>query len=133
MFFSHDLINISLIKQLDASSLRQQTIADNVANINTPGFKKSQVNFEDALKKALGSKNNGLRTSHPRHIPTTLLIAELKPELEQVPGTTMRASRNNVDIDQEMVNMLKNTMHFAATSQIWGARKSIMNTVVGRR
>lgn len=41
-----------LKKALDAYALRQKAIASNVANIDTPGYKRLEVNFEDALQKA---------------------------------------------------------------------------------
>jgi len=130
MFFNNDMVNVALIKQLDAASLRQRVISDNIANINTPNFKKSEVKFEDALKKALSTETRGLKTTHPRHIPARVDISCLKPQIVTINNTSMRASSNNVDIDQEMVKLAKNTMVYTAAAQTLSERKSIMSYVV---
>mgnify|MGYP000530431163 CR=1 FL=1 len=52
-----------LQKALDAASLRQNVLANNIANVNTPGFKRSYVSFEESLQQALkkkGSLSNGV-------------------------------------------------------------------------
>lgn len=51
---------LALKKQLDASMLRQRVIANNIANLNTPGFKKSSVSFEDQLRSALKKSGHPL-------------------------------------------------------------------------
>lgn len=130
MFLDNDIISTALIKQLDAAYLRQKVIADNIANMNTPGFKKSEVRFENALKQALGSDSSGLRTTHPRHIPNQADISRLAPEIVKIDNTSMRASGNNVDIDQEMVNLAKNTLVYSTVAQTLSTRKSIMSYVV---
>ncbi|MEA3423540.1 MAG: flagellar basal body rod protein FlgB, partial [Bacillota bacterium] len=57
--------NLEVLKKaLDASSLRQQTITNNIANVNTKDYKAKRVVFEDELKKAIGSDDmKGLATT----------------------------------------------------------------------
>lgn len=130
MFFNQNTVNTALIKQLNASSLRQRVIADNIANINTPNYKRSEVKFEDALKKAMGPRTNRLLTSHPRHLSSNGSIKQLEPEVVKVENTTMRSGGNNVSIEQEMVNLAKNTLVFRTAAEALGSRKSITGYVI---
>ena len=75
-------------KSLDASALRQKVIANNISNINTKNFKRSDVVFEDVL--------NG----EP--------IDSVEPQVAKDSSTSMREDGNNVDIDYEMTNMAAN-------------------------
>lgn len=124
---------MSLLRQgLDAGSMRQRTIANNVANINTPGFKKSYVSFEDRLKEAIDSKGGPLKGSHPMHIGVA--AKETRPEVKQVKGTTMRLDGNNVDIDEEMVNLAAATVQYDVVAQGLIDRFNILGLVIsGRR
>ncbi|MFZ5632073.1 MAG: flagellar basal body rod protein FlgB [Bacillota bacterium] len=109
---------IALTRQMDSAALTQRVIAHNVANVNTPGFKKSHVSFGEELRRALDEKAPALVTSHPRHMGGALDIRQVTPRVVQETNTTMRYSQNNVDVDQEMVNLAANTIlyDFAATS-----------------
>src|SRR5438477_12244099 len=93
-----------LTRLLDVASLRQDVIAQNVANLNTPGYSTLGVSFEDALKQALT----------PRSGERPLDVA-----VEVVPGTggTLRADGNNVDIDLEMARLQKNAIYFQVYAQ----------------
>ena len=65
-----NLNNISLLHSaLNASSLRQQTISNNIANAETPGYKAKKVVFEDILKQHLTDQSSfvGTRTN-ARHL-----------------------------------------------------------------
>jgi flagellar basal-body rod protein FlgB len=94
-----------LAKLLDAATLRQNVIAQNVANVNTPGFSTLEVSFEDALKNALSSASS---------------TQELNVPMEVIPGTggIPRADGNNVDIDQEMARLQKNNIYFQVYAQM---------------
>jgi len=61
-----------LQRSMDVSSLRQQVIGNNIANADVPNFKRSEINFESSLKRALESEQSRpvleLATSDPGHI-----------------------------------------------------------------
>ena len=94
-----------LTRLLDVAALRQNVIAQNVANVNTPGFTSQEVTFEDALKNALTSESKG--------IP-----AEVLPEVVPGGGGVPRGDGNNVDIDQEMARLQKNALYFQVYAQM---------------
>lgn len=85
-----------LKKSLDASALRQRVIANNIANANTKGFKRSEVVFEDVLGEEL-QKGTSLEN-----------MSKIEPQVIQDNSTSMREDGNNVDMDMEMANMAAN-------------------------
>lgn len=119
-----------LKKGLDAEALRQRVIANNIANVNTPSFKKSTIKFESLLKKALGRESIKLITTDPRHYGGTPLLTELKPEVKVNRATSMREDGNNVDIDEEMTNLAANSIEYQATAKELSERISLLRYVI---
>lgn len=128
--------NIGLLqKALDASSLRQQVISNNIANAETPGYKAKQVVFEDILKQHLNNQTNfvGNRTDsrhlvigNPADIPTANIVENT--------DTVMQNNSNNVDIDGEMTNMGKNSLwYYTLTQQLNSEFQQLSIAITGRR
>jgi flagellar basal-body rod protein FlgB len=126
-----------LKKSLDTYQLRHKVIAENIANVDTPHYKKAFVTFEDELKKAL-SEVSGLRgvTTHPGHIP----IPSDTPRLDEVQGRTFvendynnRVDKNNVDLEEEMANLSRNTILFNIYSQLLSTKYKMYADVIGER
>ncbi|MEW6065638.1 flagellar basal-body rod protein FlgB [Desulforamulus profundi] len=128
--FDSPIMNV-MQKGLDASALRQRVIANNVANLNTPGFKKSYVSFEDQLKAAMNGSGGPLKGTHSLHIGVSNV--EIKPEVKQVRETTMRYDGNNVDVDEEMVNLAASTIQYDVIAQGLIDRYNILGIVIGGR
>ncbi len=93
-----------LARLMDATSLRNEVIAHNIANVNTPGHQNLQVEFEEALTRALSSGGTGPSSVTPRVVAGG--------------GGTPRADGNNVDIDVEIGRMQKNSLLFELYAQI---------------
>ncbi|TCL40163.1 flagellar basal-body rod protein FlgB [Anaerospora hongkongensis] len=105
-----------LEKALSASSLRQKTISNNIANVNTPKFKRSEVLFEDILQQKMsGSQQLDLAKTNEKHISTQ--SQALAPTMRMVADNSFRTDGNNVDIDIEMANMAKNSIYYDALAQ----------------
>lgn len=121
---------IGLKKGLDAESLRHRVIANNIANVNTPDFKKSTIKFESLLKKALGRESIKLITTHPKHYGGAPQLAGLKPEIQVNRATSMREDGNNVDIDEEMTNLAANSIEYQVTARELSERFSLLDYVI---
>lgn len=115
---------IMLEKKLDAAALRQKVIANNLANVDTPGFKKSNVEFEDILRQAQNKDSLRLRTTDSRHIDFSINIQAAQARVVIDNSTTLRNDGNNVDIDSEMTALAKNAIDYQAISQILGNKYS---------
>jgi flagellar basal-body rod protein FlgB len=123
-----------LEKALDTEALRQRVIAHNIANVNTPGFKRYDVSFEEKLGQALGLEPGlTLYRTNPYHLPSASL--DLTPEVNQDNSTTMRQDGNNVDIDREMVDLAQNSLNFNFAVQQLNGRLAMLRYVIneGRR
>lgn len=105
----------TLESALGASSLRHQVISNNIANVNTPGFKKSEVSFEGKLQSVIDSekKQGFLARTNERHYPFQK-NANVSPTINTITNTTLRVDGNNVDIDAEMAEMAKNNIYYNA-------------------
>jgi flagellar basal-body rod protein FlgB len=115
---------------LDAGTLRQKVTANNIANVNTPYFKKSTVAFDSLLRQALSEDPAPMRTTHQRHFGAKSGLESLRPEAVQVQGTLMRTDLNNVDIDEEMTNLAANSIMYNTLTQILSSRYSGLTTVI---
>ena len=102
---------------LDAASLRHQVIAQNVANVNTPGYHRLDVSFEESLNRELLANANSDSVSQ-------------KPRIVEGASSVMRDDGNNVDIDAEMGRLTKNTMLFGVYSQILATRMAAMRSAI---
>ena len=125
-----DGLSTILAKQMDACTLRQRVLANNIANVNTPEFKKSEVNFQQQLKAALDNSAVQLKATNERHLGATNNLQWLKPEVQQVKDTSMKAEKNNVDIDEEMVNLAANTIVYRLTTRINSDQVNLLSYVI---
>jgi len=98
---------------LDAASLRQQAIAHNLANVNTPGYKRQDVTFESQLSHAL------LEHRTARDVDEGA-VERVRPQVVTPTTASMRADGNNVDMEAENVNSAINTLKYEALTQMVG-------------
>lgn len=82
---------------LGAETLRQKAIASNVANMQTPGYRRIDVKFEKLLAKAMDSDG---------HID----LEEAEPELYQPKNTKVKSNGNDVNLEVEVGEMVKNSI-----------------------
>ncbi|WP_244440889.1 flagellar basal body rod protein FlgB [Neobacillus jeddahensis] len=119
---------------LDASSLRQQAISNNIANSETPGYKGKQVVFEDILKQQLANQSKfvGNRTDN-RHVVIGQAGSLPVARTVEDTNTVMQNNGNNVDVDAEMTNMGKNSLwYYTLTQQINSEFENLSIAIKGR-
>ncbi len=98
-------------KTLNAYSLRHKAIANNIANVEVPGYQRLEVHFEDALKAYLKPSKEALYKTHPKHLPDAREISAV-PRLSIDRSNPKLNAINNVDIDLEMADLAKNQLSF---------------------
>lgn len=131
MLLRGDKTSVLLEKSLSASALRNRVIANNLANIDTPGFKKSYVVFEDILRDALGTeKSISLRRTHPRHFGVSDKIEEIQPRVEKDTRTSLRLEGNNVDIEEEMIHLVMNAVNHNFAVQRLNSKLAALRYVI---
>ncbi len=106
-----------LHKGLDCSTMRQQTIANNIANVNTPHYKRKEVIFEEELQRALyGPQPIPAIRTHENHLKFKgqISFSEVHPNINVESETFSRNDENNVDMNQEMAELAKNSLSYDA-------------------
>jgi len=110
--------SIDLMKRgLDASWLRNEVIRHNIANVETPGFKSSDVVFEETFARILhgvdeGSSDNMKRTREKHNLPTRRDEGLDAPYIVENEHRSMRMDGNNVDIEDENAKLAKNSIQY---------------------
>jgi flagellar basal-body rod protein FlgB len=104
-------------KFLDFSVQRQSLISSNLANVDTPGYKTVDINFEQELQSAVGRQENSLSVTNNRHIPIPASGSQSAP-VQQIDGLTMRNDMNNVSVDREMAELSTNALKFSMVAQL---------------
>lgn len=109
---------MALQKGMDGSALRSKVIANNIANVNTPGFKRSDVSFSTEIHKILNNDTFSGKTSRPKHIPIGInSLEKFTPSTFLEDEFSYRNDDNNVDIDSEIAQLNKNSLYFQAITQ----------------
>ena len=121
---------------INTYAIRAEVIADNIANVSTPNFKRSDVTFEYELNRALNSeKNTGMKANmtDPRHIPFEIPqdYKTVTPNIIVDYDTSYRNDKNNVDVDKEMAEEAKNTMRYQLFTQIVNSQYRQIRKVIG--
>ncbi|MEX2373412.1 MAG: flagellar basal body rod protein FlgB [Dehalococcoidia bacterium] len=116
---------------LSGLSRRQGAIASNVANVDTPGYARREVTFEDALRLQVDSNSSRLRTTDARHIASTLASSEANGSAGRTRDVVSeRNDANNVNIDEEMLLLVDTQLRFQALSQTTGRRITTLRGVI---
>ncbi|NLJ33652.1 MAG: flagellar basal body rod protein FlgB [Firmicutes bacterium] len=100
----------TLGQALNYAGLRQRLLADNIANAQTPGYKRKDATFANHYRTALRA-----RVTHPRHIAIYTEPTIVRDSILQ--NSTGKNDDNNVDIDLEMAELARNTLYFRSISR----------------
>lgn len=125
--------NVDLLSKATAASwLRADTINNNIANVETPNFKRSSVEFEQYYKSALDNSlfsEKLTRDNHRYFGDNNGGVARVVEESD----TTMRMDGNNVDIDREMTDMARNIIYYnTLTTQVSKEFETLRIAITGR-
>lgn len=91
---------IALIEAgIKAEALRQKAIANNVANLETPGYRRIDVKFEELLAKSLDSSGS-------------VDLSKLEPQIYRPRQTPVNSNGNDVTLENEVGEMIKNSLRY---------------------
>jgi flagellar basal-body rod protein FlgB len=105
---------------VSGASLQQTAIAENIANVNTPGYERKSVSFKDALAAADGAGSGdelAMIADSDRQFGAGGAQA-FDPQTQVDDTTQMRADGSNVDVDQEMAQLSSNSGYSQTMSQL---------------
>ena len=103
-----------------AEALRQKAIANNVANLQTPGYRRIDVKFEDLLSKALDSRG-------------AAALDEIGPVIYQPKETAVKSNGNDVSLEAEVGEMVKNTLRHKAYIRLLSKKYQQMEAAINVR
>lgn len=126
-----------LHKGLKVDSLRKNVIANNIANVDVPGFKRSEVSFEVQYKRLVELKKKieeepPLRTIHPEHIAKRPLpdLESIEPKVHIDYLSSMRNDGNNVDIEDEVMKLNRTQLHYSLLADRISGKFSEWNQMI---
>jgi flagellar basal-body rod protein FlgB len=125
-----------LTREMDVTTLRRNVIANNIANADTPNFKRSDVNFESQLKRALDSEKVTPPftefVTDPRHISFSKPMdwRDVRPRRVLDYLTEAKNNGNNVDIEQEGIESLNNQLVYTTLAQVISSEFQRVNIVL---
>jgi flagellar basal-body rod protein FlgB len=123
---------------MDGEMVRREVHANNLANAEVPNFKRSEVNFESALRQALESEDRRpvveLKRTDPRHISNYHPIdyREVRPRRVLDYLTQTKANGNNVDPEAEFNILVENQMRYMLLTQSMAFEFGQINSVLRR-
>lgn len=110
--------NFTLVsKLLDLQAKSQKVISQNIANVNTPNYKRREFKFDKALHEALGKGN-------------AYAYRDVTGWVDRPNTTPVRNNGNNVDVELEMVNMKETEMLYEIYSQVYNKKSSLVKKAI---
>ena len=112
-----DTVHIALERALQGASMRHAALSENIANVNTPGYQRKDVDFHSALQAAMPAGRGavegvGFATSVDGAAP-------------------VRADGNSVDMDTESAGLAQNALEYEALTQVLRSRDEIVRSAIG--
>jgi flagellar basal-body rod protein FlgB len=118
----------ALKKAVGVYAQRQRVTAENISNVETPGFRAGKVKFEEMLANE-GLRLKGYRT-HPEHLPIGGSdLADTAPQIVAT-GNDYDNGVNNVDIDLEMTNLATNDLSYRMATRLLSMRYSMLRGAI---
>jgi flagellar basal-body rod protein FlgB len=116
-----DTTQLALERAIEGAGKRHEALAANLANANTPGYQRVDVDFHGALAAAIGRGEDSR---------TALQSLSLSPAKDAAAGAT-RADGSTVDIDAESAKLAENALEQQAAVQVAHARLGILRAAMG--
>jgi flagellar basal-body rod protein FlgB len=116
-----DTTQLALERAIEGAGKRHEALAANLANANTPGYQRVDVDFHDALASALGRGDEAKRA---------LERTSFSPARDTSAGAT-RADGSTVDVESESAKLAANALEQQAAVQVAHARIGILKAAMG--
>ncbi len=118
----------SLERALDARQARQTALASNLANADTPGFMPVDVDFEAAMRSAMGA--GGMQRTDDRHLSTSGGDAGLAATESEALAGAATPDGNRVEVDRVLGELAANGMQYTAAARAAGKQLAMLRYVV---
>lgn len=113
-----------MLKSMDFLWKKQEVIANNIANVDTPGYKSRYVTFEEELQRRLENARSGGRAGLKEALEDT------RYEIHVTDNETARLDGNNVNTDSEMVEMTRAAMQYQYAQSAYNGELGRLRTAI---
>jgi flagellar basal-body rod protein FlgB len=112
-----DSVHLALERALQGASMRHAALSENIANVNTPGYQRKDVDFHSALQAAMPGGDSAVQ-----NVPFAVATDDAAP---------VRADGNSVDMDTEAAGLAQNALEYEALTQVLRSRDEIIRSAIG--
>jgi flagellar basal-body rod protein FlgB len=105
-----------LTKLMEVSGMRHRVVSQNLANVNTPGYQRLKVDFDEALSNEIQNGN--------------ITDLKIEPTVVEDKSLPARADGNNVDIDLEIGELQRKAMMYQTYSQLLASQFATMRLAI---
>lgn len=120
----------SLERSLDARLQRQNVLAGNLANADTPRFQPKDVDLEKAMELSAQPSPESTGVTQAGHLPLeTSLAVSSNGAVIAAPGTEAGLDGNQVDVDKTLVNLAENALQYGASAKAAQKKLAILRYV----
>lgn len=117
---------------MNGASKRHAAISDNLANVNTPGYKRKEVSFEENIASLYIDKDEVGRDLKSSGYELNGGRLAARAVMHRVDDTTMRNDGNNVDPDREMAKLAKNQLHYKGMARMMQQQFRFLTDLLSR-
>ncbi len=116
---THDLTSLALRHALDGAAARQGVAAENLANLETPGYRPRRVDFESQLREALEAASDGDLAD----------LQHVSPRRSIYAGPALRRDGNAVDLETEMSELVESGLQYQVLTRLLSRRLQMLRSV----
>jgi flagellar basal-body rod protein FlgB len=118
-------------KLLHVAAASQKLVANNIANVSTPGFQSQSLDFKQEMQAALHKEKISLQVTSPSHIPSADKPQSIKVNVDD--SESNASGVNNVDIDKEMGALAENQILFTFGAKMAMQKFTALKNVIRGR
>lgn len=119
-------------RAMDASNMRQQLITQNLANANTPNYKRLDIDFNSVFAAERDKNELPIRRTHLKHYGNT--VPEVGPlKVTRETKTDERYDKNNIDVEFEAAQLAENSLYFQSLTVSWKKQMSTLKQAIQGR
>jgi len=104
---------VILEQMMTISANKQKVIANNIANVNTPGYRRKELKFEEAFLTAIEEND-------------VTALRKIEGKVKYSDDPTLRNDGNNVDIDKEMGLMNRNSLAYSMYTELYAKKLEML-------
>ncbi|MBI4774897.1 MAG: flagellar basal body rod protein FlgB [Deltaproteobacteria bacterium] len=130
MEISDARITALMEKAMDLRLQRQNLLASNLANVNTPGYRRNDITFEDKLRSAMDMNAMSVSRTSESHLGAGRNLVAVAPDLVVPARTAINNDLNSVDMESELSQMSRNRLLYEVLIQAMTKKMQLLEYTI---